>query len=404
MVHKIKNQSFIMKIISIVLAIILWVVLTYTVNPTTSYKVSGIKVEIKGEELLEEKGLILLNESEIEPVSVKIKGPRTAVLKARSAVTASIDLTNINSAQTIGVYATFDMGVDDVSIDGRNNALITVKIDNLIDKSIPIEVQQKDDGIYNDKDIIVKSECTEENITLKGAESIIGRRTKVIINVGDVSQFKKSCTKEYSYSFQAEEGYSVAAGSFDTVNELPKTLTVEHTVYNKKTVPVKIKCKNKSSAYEYQLIKDETVDIGIAPDADFDIKELEYEFDADKYEEGVEEYTLTAAVEDSDDLFIAEKEITVKLERIPVEPKSKTVKIEVRNCEEGFGYDVAPSTIELTAADIDDDVKAYIDLEGLVEGNYENVEIKIESDGVSHFDYATEYANVRIFRKDLENE
>ncbi|MBQ7793262.1 MAG: hypothetical protein IJ366_01960, partial [Clostridia bacterium] len=142
MADKVKNLPLTMKFFSVILAIILWLILTYTVNPTITQNVKNIPVTFNGTETLASKGLVLINTEELDGVDVKIRGARSSVINALSSIRASVDVSDINSSGTWNEYVSFDMGVSGVSIEGRNNALISVEVDELVEKSIPVKVLQ----------------------------------------------------------------------------------------------------------------------------------------------------------------------------------------------------------------------------------------------------------------------
>lgn len=98
------------------LAIALWLVITYTVNPTITQQVNNIPVSFAGETELAARGLVLINKKNIDSVNAKIRGARSSVINALSTISATIDVSDITSKGSKTEDVSVDIGVSGVSI------------------------------------------------------------------------------------------------------------------------------------------------------------------------------------------------------------------------------------------------------------------------------------------------
>ena len=95
--NKFFTENLPWKIASLVVATMLWVFVINTQNPTQPQEISGIKVQITGEDVLTENGYELTNKAEIlnQNFKVVVSGPRLEVdklLRNPSAITATLNL------------------------------------------------------------------------------------------------------------------------------------------------------------------------------------------------------------------------------------------------------------------------------------------------------------------------
>ena len=102
------NNKKVLMLISLLVAIALWMFVMGNVDPTTTERINGVKIEMQGTDSLEEQGLkATLNKPKI--VSVTLEGKRSQIMKAKNK----------------GLKAYIDVSTCDY---GRNEAEISIKI------------------------------------------------------------------------------------------------------------------------------------------------------------------------------------------------------------------------------------------------------------------------------------
>ncbi len=395
MADKVKNSRFPMKLFSVIMAIVLWLILTYTVNPTITQTVKNIPISFSGADTLASKGLVLINTSEIEKVDVKIRGARSSVIKALSTIRASVDVSDISTKGKSNRYASFDMGVTGVYAEGRNNALITVEVDELVEKNVPVRIVQN--GADKNKSIIVESIPEFENLTIRGAKSELERAKEIVIEL-DVLEISEDAEGDYTYYFLNTDDTKQV---FESLQNLPKKIHVTNKAYNRKTVPIKVELEKDSDKFRFEIIDIplKETDIGIPDNFNDEVNELVYRFNPNDHEEGRKDYTLSPSV--NKEIFVRDdaREINVKLELIPLKKTDVRVNVEARSLKSGLRAEISPNNVvigvrERADGDAKNNLKAYVDLSGLDEGSYER-EVKIDSaDGVEIDEVA--HVNVTI--------
>ena len=91
------NDTF-LKVLSLVLAISLWVFVLYTERPTTNKEFKGIPVTFEGEGALEDNGLVIYEHEPLE-VDVTLNGARTQIARVDNEdITATVSVANITRA------------------------------------------------------------------------------------------------------------------------------------------------------------------------------------------------------------------------------------------------------------------------------------------------------------------
>ncbi len=320
MFEKLKSNKLMMKLISVIFAVIIWLILIYSVNPVISQQVNNVPVSISGEAELADRGFAVINKSDLGSVSVKIKGERTSVIKAMSVINANINLSNINDAGEWTQYVSFDTGVAGVMVDGRSNAVVKVKVDELVKKKIPVLTQQT--GSEKDKNTIVASVPDKREITIQGAKSELAE-LKAIVAIVDLSNVDPDSEIDCKYYYIDNE---------DTKNELtsivdsPETIKVNNTVYLRKTVPLTVQPRYKNDKYKIDVksMSKDKIDIGVDAYTVLDIESLPVIFDINQYIEGEDEYELS--VDAGNGIYIPpeNKKITVKLVLKKIESSTHT--------------------------------------------------------------------------------
>lgn len=186
------NKKTAPKLLSLLFAIMLWLVVIDLENPEIEKNIDNIPVILLNEAEVSQNGLIILDREDYY-IDVKVKGRRNEVAAIKS---SDIRLT----ADLRG----FDKGVNSVPLNKRiysENVVITdlsqseikVVMDQIIEiaKPISIEVDGKIPVGYSKDNILV----SPEEVLVKGPESIVNRVSK-LIGVLSISGADTSISKE----------------------------------------------------------------------------------------------------------------------------------------------------------------------------------------------------------------
>ena len=164
----------VLKIISLIIAILLWVYVMGEVNPDTKEKISDIEVTFVNTETLADEGLAVVHEQDLR-VSAIVKGKRSV----------------INEMKKTGLTATVD--VADAS-EGKNLGKVELELPS----GGTLEIEFVGDT-GNDKDLVPWAyDMYPDTVTVTGAESVVNEvdavRGKITSNV--VSESPKTVEVE----------------------------------------------------------------------------------------------------------------------------------------------------------------------------------------------------------------
>ncbi len=166
-------------ILSILIALVLWVYVITEENPTVTQKFVDVPVQLLNEESLETRGLIVLD-SEQPTVTITVEGKR-------------VDVSNITVADFVVTADVYGYGVGEnhvpVNVDAPAGVTVTeiksnrvnVNIDDLISISHDIEVAPSK-AVDDSKEINVV-DVQPEQVMVTGARSIVTQISKVEVLV-----------------------------------------------------------------------------------------------------------------------------------------------------------------------------------------------------------------------------
>lgn len=124
------NSNKVLMLISLLVAIALWMFVMGNVDPQISERVSGIKVEMEGTDTLEDQDLTAtVNKPKV--VSVTIEGKRSQVLKAKKkGIKAYIDVSTCDYGKNEAeIYIRIPDGASGVAVEdiSSETAVFTVR-------------------------------------------------------------------------------------------------------------------------------------------------------------------------------------------------------------------------------------------------------------------------------------
>lgn len=201
--NKFFTENLPWKIASLVVATMLWVFVINTQNPTQPQEISGIKVQITGEDVLTENGYELTNKAEIlnQNFKVVVSGPRLEVdklLRNPSAITATLNLAEYEnelirdsiSYTNINYIVRINADGNSVSIKDKKPQVTKVLIDKIDSKEQKLTYEIAEDitshyTLLGDGKPII----SPEKVIITGPKSELDRvaEAKVLIKSEDFS-------------------------------------------------------------------------------------------------------------------------------------------------------------------------------------------------------------------------
>lgn len=223
------------KVLSLVIAVMVWLVIINIADPVTTRTFSGLEVEIKNQSAITSINQVYeIIEGRTVDFTVKGKASVVKNLKLTDFI-AYADLSKLSRVYAAEITVKCDKN-EDIEVDSGNQMLV-VKLENVDKKNIQVSVEAKGDvadGYY-----VGDFEIKPNMITVSGGESKIKNLDTVKIIV-DVAGAKKDFTQKVQPIAYDKDGsiidssYLTFSNSGSPINDI----SVNVTVYNTKTVPV----------------------------------------------------------------------------------------------------------------------------------------------------------------------
>ena len=250
------KDNFVLKIISVVIAIILWIAVQTSVNPQIEWKIRE-EVDFTNHKVLQNRNLYIVNKDKYS-VDVKVKGSLIDLMLRKSDdCKVKCDVNSVNIA---GEYDDLSFTCASVSgklkyeiVSSKENLIVDIRNIKTAEKEIKIETEGSvKEGSYTSK----KHMKTEsETITVKGVESdveaISGGKVRVKLNGRD-SDFSEKLPIVF-YDSHGEEFEPEFPDKFEPKPGAGVRVDVE--VFVKKNV--KIEVKGISEDVETEIIPSE---------------------------------------------------------------------------------------------------------------------------------------------------
>lgn len=223
-----KNKT--MWVLSIAVALLLWMYVISDQNPPTSDNINGIPVEFINQESLEEKGLVI-SHIEDQFVDIRVFGRRTQLYRInRDAIRVEADLSRLNTKGTHFLpYVIYGIP-DDVEISRKNPEAIELTLDQIItqERDVKINIIGKPAQGMAALSYIVNP----SKVTLEGAETLLDTVRDVVATI-DITNAREEINQTLSLKAIDKEGNEV-----EGVTITPKTVDVTIPIGATKTIGV----------------------------------------------------------------------------------------------------------------------------------------------------------------------
>ena len=371
---KIGNSKLLLKILSGVIAVVLWFAITYTEDPAISQTLTGVNIDIKGEEALNSNGFAVVNKEDLPTISVVIRGSRSNVISALGEISATVDVSQIKRTGKNALSVSYSYPTGKVVLEKVREKDVSVEIEALVSREIPVKVEVV--NREKNSNFIIKSSSKTDTITVSGAESTIYEIAYAKVRQ-DASKISKTSVQECIYSFFDDKDELVSEQNI--VKKDRETVAVESTVYERVSLPIKPVLDEESRAdygIKVKNMEKNTVEAGLDSGVNVEYIEAVVTPQKDKTE-----YEATLIVPEG--VYIDENNLKVKVagEILPKELKEISVKVEAVNVPEGRNFTVIPSEKVIAVKTIEEitDMKATVDI-GKMTMSEEILTLKIETE------------------------
>lgn len=223
------TKNITLKIVSVVFAVILWLLIMDYENPDMNKTVNNIPVQYIGIDQLEEKNFYAEKPLDAT-VNVTVSGRRKDVLELDpNDIVASVDLTSVESG-SYDLPLAVSTEDDSVVIQGYNQSAINVVIDDIIVKSLTVEAFSN--GELAEPYQLLSVDLTPQTVNVKGPSKLLDTIDKAILPFS---------LKEITASYSLYNDLEVLNTTGDIMPDLNLSATKIHAKVNiglEKTVPI----------------------------------------------------------------------------------------------------------------------------------------------------------------------
>lgn len=390
---KILMDNFGFKLLSLLFAIILWLVVVNIDDPKVTRTISGIPVTILDEELVVENSQVYSITSGRE-VTISVTGPRSLVDKMdEDDFIAEAPFSEKSNVDAVPIYVSFRNSKYDKDCEITQKTMsMKLDIEKVIEKSFNVSINHSSEltaSYYLGKETVAP-----ETVTISAPESIINLIESVRINP-DLSSRTEDFTTQMNIKYYTASGSELDVGNNFTTSSA--TATYSANIYQIREVPLKFGYVGKvEDGYELVDVTGEKTTVKIAGPSAAQVENIVCPDELLNISGAKENITVEADITSllPSGVYLCNEtdsaiKITAKIEklitntyRIPVS------EIDKNNIPEGFMAEIVEQNINLNLTGLQkehdefsiNDISAYVDLKNTVEGN-NVVIVKLEIPG-----------------------
>lgn len=253
-----KKHDIWLRLLSLLLAFVLWIVVRDMENPSKQTTIHNVSVKLTGaEQLMNQTGLSVIEYT--GTVDVKVEGPNNEITDSafRQKVTATVDVSGITDGA--GEYAltpqisTGSYNVDSV---GTEPSGVRVLVDKVTTVSVPVRVETTGTAADGSRPGTPEPTTTKE-VTISGPAAEL-QEVAYAYGVIDVTGKSSTFTGECSIALYNDAGEPITGTH---VTSQTDTITVRVPIYPVESVPLKV------TLTDGETLKQEQVDVSIDPGA-----------------------------------------------------------------------------------------------------------------------------------------
>ena len=254
---KLRDSRIVYVIISLVIAILLWMYVEYTEQPDIEQSISRIPVTFTGYDELKNKGLVL-TDGETSYVTIKIKGTRSVVSRITADdIIITSDLASISAAgeyqRSYSVTLPGSVSENEVTVVSKSPVTVYLRISNLMTKTV--DVRGTLEGEIADEYAAEEFVFDPAQVTVTGPQEIVEQveYAYVVINKNNVGE-----------TIEQDVEFTLMSGDNTAIDKTDLTLSAD---YIHATLPI---VKVKTLDLSVELIPGggltaDSVDVRISP-------------------------------------------------------------------------------------------------------------------------------------------
>ncbi len=248
----VKSSSAINKVVSILIAVILWTYVSYQESPETTRWIKNVPITLIGTEALDEKGFSIV-ETDRTSLDVKLKGDRADLTRIGSGdISVYLDASEVIAAgeTTLSCHVSIDKKNVDIA-DVRKNT-VAVTAEKITTDIYPVNASIVGEPSRGYK--VFEPSIYPTEVTVRGAESIVSRVASVSTKSVSVNGISRSIPVTVGLTAYDSDGTPLSGVTFE-----PAAVEVNYTVLKEKIAAINVELYNvpagKEISYEPAEIK-----------------------------------------------------------------------------------------------------------------------------------------------------
>lgn len=223
-----------LKLASVLLAVILWLVVNTVNNPTVPQSYYNIPVTLLNTDLITESGQVYEVLDGTDMISrVVVRAPRSIISELKDEnIIATADVSDISSLDTIAIKLTTDRSNRDISSITGSIDTVKLKIENEKVKSLALKTSTS--GQVAEGYLIGEVTTDQNLVRITGPESIIDQVAKAVVDVSVDGMTGDIVTNAEIKLYDAEDHII----SNDQITQNIKSVGVKVSIWQKLSVPV----------------------------------------------------------------------------------------------------------------------------------------------------------------------
>ena len=391
-VKELLKKDITLRLISGIIAIIIWLYVIDVQNPEVEETYKGIPVKIINQQAPAEFGLSMIGQ-DTQTIDVKVKGRRKFLANMNTdSFNVFADLSGFNKAGDISVPIQVQLQVQksisdlDVKIVDYKPYNFKIKLDNVVQIQKPVIIEHK--GVPKESFMAMPAQITPNVVTLKGPSSVIDTIETLRATV-DISGQDKDVVSQPKYRIFNKKGEEIINNGI--VKDV-EAVNVVVAINKLKTVSVTLDyggtLDNSSSIGKVQVMPSELTIVGKAEQIDNISQVFAGPVNLTKIAEDSE---FDVPIRTPDGIQILERIGAVKV-RMEIDKQiSRVIPVQnliVTNVPEGYTYKLTTKKIDVNVrglqTDLENmkgtDIEAMIDMKNIVEGQHDvSAQVRIVS-------------------------
>lgn len=206
-------DHFGLKVLSLIIAIVIWIIVANVDDYTTTKQISGIQIEFTNGDAITEKNKVY-EVPDGTTMDIVVKGRRSVVEKLTNEdfkAVADLSKMSVTNAVAVNVSAVSSYVAKELTISYTDNA-VNVAVEDKLEKQLPITVRANSEVADG---YAIRNKIASPNlITVTGAESVVNTIEEVVVDV-DVKGASASLSAYATPVFLDKSGNEIDSSKFD---------------------------------------------------------------------------------------------------------------------------------------------------------------------------------------------